>query len=68
MYLIRLDDASDFMDIKNAYEGDLQVDDEQQFLTTKEDTAEHGIGLKNVIKTIEKYKQVYKAFIGSSAE
>ena len=45
-----------FMDIKNAYEGDLKVDDEQQFLTTKEDTAEHGIGLKNVMKTIEKFK------------
>lgn len=44
-----------FMDIKNAYGGDLKVDDEQRFLTTKEDTAEHGIGLKNVIKTIEKY-------------
>lgn len=45
-----------FMDIRNAYDGDLKVDDEQQFLTTKGDTNEHGLGLKNVMKTIEKYK------------
>lgn len=45
-----------FIDIKNAYEGDLKIDDEQQFLTTKEDANEHGLGLKNVMKTIEKYK------------
>lgn len=47
------------MEIKNSFNGKLNKK-KQEFLTTKEDREEHGIGLKNVRKIVEKYNGIMK--------
>lgn len=47
------------MEIKNSFNGKLNKK-QQEFLTTKEDRDEHGIGLKNVKKIVGKYDGIMK--------
>lgn len=44
--------------VKNTYNGDLIVKDENIF-TSKEEKEEHGIGIKNIIYVVEKYNGSY---------
>ena len=47
------------LSVRNTYNGEY-IREQDNFVTTKtEDTKEHGIGLKNVIQTLEKYGGTY---------
>lgn len=46
------------LSVKNTYQGERKVEN-GTYLTTKEDKSEHGIGIKNIIKVVEKYNGTY---------
>ena len=45
--------------LDNSYNGKIKQDD-KDFITTKEDSQNHGIGIKNVKEILEKYNGVFK--------
>ena len=44
--------------VKNTYDGNV-ITSEGDYITTKENKRDHGIGIKNMIQVIEKYDGFY---------
>ena len=53
-----LEDENIVLSVKNTYDGHV-ITSEDNYLTTKIDKENHGIGIKNMIKVIEKYDGFY---------
>lgn len=52
------EDEITVISVKNTYEGDVNVH-EGTYITSKEDKEKHGIGINNIIETINKYQGEY---------
>ena len=51
-----------FISVCNSYDMESIINQKQKFITTKEDKLNHGIGLENVRRTVNKYDGYMRIF------